>query len=168
MSELHIPQHPSPLLTAKAEKFDLVADLPRLKAMLPALRDLMRRKNLVGLALPQVGWSVRGFLYDPFQQECRVFLNTCWNPLRSKFQPQLEEQEGCLSVGDCKDRRSVPRYHTIHAQATELVGWWTPNPKFKPFDTELFGWEARVFQHESDHLQGILLGGVEKKETSHG
>mgnify|MGYP002651399299 FL=1 len=54
--------------------------------------------------------------------------------------------EGCLSIPGLQG--SVPRFRTIRARWTSLTG--------EEVEQTLQGWQARVFQHEFDHLEGKL------------
>jgi peptide deformylase len=155
-------QHPDPLLKRKARRFEK-ADLPRLLQLLPELQALMRRPEarLVGIAMPQIGWDVAAFVFDPFCQVPRLFLNPHWNAARTTgSMPKMSSFEGCLSVAECRRKVSVDRWRYVRAHAEEVHRWWVPGrAEIRPFSSELADWEARVFQHETDHLDGVLLGG---------
>ena len=106
----------------------------------------------VGLAATQVGVGLRVFVYDYEDAE--------GNPVRGEIiNPVLEigpveegeadwdtEQEGCLSVPG-------ERFPLKRADWAKVVG---VDLKQKPVAIEATGWLARIFQHEFDHLDGIL------------
>lgn len=106
----------------------------------------------VGLAATQVGVGLRVFVYDYEDAE--------GNPVRGEvINPTLEvgpievgeadwdtEQEGCLSIPG-------ERFPLKRADWVRLTG---VNLKKEPIDIEATGWLARIFQHEFDHLDGIL------------
>jgi peptide deformylase len=106
----------------------------------------------VGLAAPQIGVGLRVFVYDYEDAE--------GNPVRGEvINPVLEvgpietgeadwdtEQEGCLSVPG--ERFPLKRADYVHLTGVNL--------KQEPVDIEATGWLARIFQHEFDHLDGIL------------
>ena len=98
----------------------------------------------VGLAAPQVGLSKRiiVFLYD--NKEPRVLIN----PEIIKFSDkQSNYEEGCLSVPG--KVITIKRPETIKVKFRELSG----HPKIESF----VGLNARIIQHEIEHLDGILI-----------
>ena len=58
-----------------------------------------------------------------------------------------EDWEGCLSIPDLRGR--VPRYRDIKVRAYDRTG--------KPVEIQATGFMARVIQHETDHLDGVLF-----------
>ena len=70
--------------------------------------------------------------------------NPSWKPVGDKKEVG---REGCLSLPGRLFR--VERYYEIEAQWTNAVGHHQKK--------KLRGWAARVFQHEADHLKGIIL-----------
>ncbi|MFC7458486.1 peptide deformylase [Brachybacterium sp. GCM10030267] len=79
-------------------------------------------------------------------------------PLRALLDPQVEllgtqrvyAWEGCLSVDGWQS--IVPRARRVRLRATELL----PGGDLREIDEEHGGWPARILQHETDHLAGIL------------
>jgi len=114
--------------------------------------DTMDKAPGVGLAATQVGVGLRVFVYD--------YEDADGNPVRGEvINPVLEvgpvevgeadwdtEQEGCLSVPG--ERFPLKRADWVHLTGVDLNG--------KPVDIEATGWLARIFQHEFDHLDGLL------------
>jgi len=107
--------------------------------------DLMREAKGVGLAAPQVGRNIRLFImnHDGDPANDRVYIN----PQLSDADDEDEDEEGCLSLP--KVNIKVFRNKTIRITAQDLTG-----KKFEQIET---GYLARIWQHETDHLNGILL-----------
>jgi peptide deformylase len=107
--------------------------------------ELMRQANGVGLAAPQVGQNIRLFVmnHDGDPAHDRVYIN----PQLSEADGDEEDEEGCLSLP--KVTIDVFRSKTMRITAQDLTG--------KPFEQIETGYLARIWQHETDHLNGILL-----------
>lgn len=109
--------------------------------------DLMYEARGVGLAGNQVDLPLRLFVAnlacDPEEGEEYVFIN----PVISRAKGMDEQDEGCLSLPEMYG--AVKRPETVHIQAFDLNG--------KEVNAELSGLFARVAQHETDHLDGILF-----------
>jgi peptide deformylase len=105
----------------------------------------------VGLAAPQVHESVRLFVatIDPADDERRepepvVIINPEITLVGSEI---IEDWEGCLSVPDIRGR--VPRAREIVLRAVDRHG--------ERMELRVHSYPARVIQHETDHLDGILF-----------
>lgn len=129
---------------------DLAA--PALKALIADLYETMEAAQGVGIAAPQVGVDLRLMIFG-FEANARypgekpVPMTTLINPWLEILTEEMEEGwEGCLSVPGL--RGSVPRATHIRYGGTLEDG--------APFEREAFGFHARVFQHEFDHLNGVL------------
>jgi peptide deformylase len=97
----------------------------------------------VGLAAPQVGALQRMLVYD-VDDEPHVLVN----PVLGEFSDETEEaEEGCLSVPGVT--MPVERSLSVRVQALDEYG--------EPVDFRAEGYEARVIQHETDHLDGVLI-----------
>ena len=111
--------------------------------------DTMHEYHGVGLAAPQVHEDVRLFVAlldeDPDgKSEAAVIIN----PEIVANSSAIEEGwEGCLSIPDI--RGMVPRYTDIRVQALDRTG--------RPIELNLKNFPARVAQHETDHLEGVLF-----------
>ncbi len=119
---------------------------PRIRETLEDMLETMRESMGVGIAAPQVGIMRRMFVAqpDPYDEE-RVFFMI--NPVMLEMSEEKElGPEGCLSVPDMVG--DVERSVKIKIEATDLNG------ERKVYDFE--GFDARVMQHEYDHLDGIL------------
>ena len=113
------------------------------------------RKYGVGLAAPQVGvrlaLSVIGIKPTPNRPELDVFEQVIINPKYEGVGRRSGAWEGCISIGTGSDviYAKALRYRRISAT-------WI-NEKGKSHQKELDGFVAQVFQHEADHLNGILF-----------
>lgn len=112
--------------------------------------DIMYREKGVGLAAPQVGWSARLFVVnakgEPDPAAERVYINPEILPAVGPLE-EITEEEGCLSIPGVRGK--VTRHRSLRVRALDLSG--------KPFEEDLFDLPARAFQHELDHLDGILF-----------
>jgi peptide deformylase len=106
----------------------------------------------VGLAAPQVGVPLRLFVYswtDDNENHWRgVAINPeLWiTPVPTGDADVDSESEGCLSIPG--ERFPLRRGQRAILHGTDLDR--------KPFEIEAEGWLARIFQHEYDHLDGVL------------
>ena len=96
----------------------------------------------VGLAAPQVGVQQRFFVYD-YDDEPGIIIN----PTIVESRGELAFVEGCLSVPGLS--WEIVRPNEIHVKGFDLDG--------NEVDLELDDYAGRVFQHEIDHLEGVLL-----------
>jgi peptide deformylase len=96
----------------------------------------------VGLAANQVGLQVACFVYDDREGNTGFVAN----PVVSKHAGKQQESEGCLSIpGPYAD---TPRAMRVRLRGRDLEG--------KPIEVNAEGFLARIFQHETDHLNGKL------------
>lgn len=127
-------------------------DDPELKRIIGDMYETMYAADGVGLAAPQIGIDLRlmifGFDANPrYPDEKPVPVTTLINPWLEVLMEETEEGwEGCLSVPGM--RGSVPRSTHIRYGGTLEDGG--------VLEREARGFHARVFQHEFDHLDGIL------------
>ncbi len=97
----------------------------------------------VGLAAPQIGVLQRLLVYD-VDDDPRVLVN----PELDEFSEEIEEtDEGCLSVPGVT--MPVSRPVSLRVRALDAAG--------EPLEFHAEGLEARVIQHEFDHLEGVLI-----------
>jgi peptide deformylase len=162
MAILPIRTYPDPILAGKStpvENFD-----SPLREIVEAMRQTMLNAPGVGLAAVQVGIPKRIFLFaesrpEPEQNQAQEDdqeqaqddmgrIVVCINPVITASEGSVvSENEGCLSVPEL--RANVTRSASVRASAFDENG--------TPFDLELAGMDAIVFQHEFDHLEGILF-----------
>mgnify|MGYP002639818594 CR=1 FL=1 len=111
--------------------------------------DTMYATSGVGLAAPQVGLNIRLLVYNPSGKaehpEEEVVL--CNPKMVFKSKDTESGEEGCLSFPDVNGQ--VVRPLVVKIEAQNLQG--------ETFELELEDWDARIFQHELDHLDGILF-----------
>ena len=125
---------------------------PALKTIIADMYETMHAANGVGLAAPQIGVDLRlmifGFDANPrYPDEPPVPLTTLINPWIELLTEETEEGwEGCLSVPGM--RGLVPRATHIRYGGILEDG--------SAHAVEACGFHARVFQHEFDHLNGVL------------
>jgi peptide deformylase len=106
----------------------------------------------VGLAAPQVGVPLRLFVYNWTDDDAILWRGVAVNPeLLISPTPvgepdEDDESEGCLSLPG--ERFPLRRAARAVLRAVDLDQ--------KPFEIEADGWLARIFQHEYDHLDGVL------------
>jgi len=139
--------YPDPRLRAKnapVTSFD-----EELATTTRAMFDLMYQTGGVGLAAPQVGVNLRMLVYNSTGKAAEAeHEHVLCNPkLVFKTRDQEAGEEGCLSFPDI--RGQVTRPMRVKVEAQDLRG--------EPMTLELEDWEARIFLHEFDHLEGILF-----------
>lgn len=124
-----------------------------LEQLVENMWETMYNAHGVGLAAPQIGKSIRLFIVDTvqfmndeveFEGIKRVFINA--EKLDESGDP-WEFEEGCLSIPEI--RGEVERPRRLHLRYRDL-DW---EMKEEVFD----GMNARVIQHEYDHIDGILF-----------
>jgi peptide deformylase len=140
---ISIVTYPDPRLRRRSEP--VVHFDARLRELVSRMFELMRAEGGVGLAAPQVGVNLRLFVMNHTGEPAddRVVVNPTLTPLEG----ELVGEEGCLSIPDV--RIDVLRADAMRLDAFDLEG--------SPFSVTSSGWETRVWQHENDHLDGILL-----------
>lgn len=141
----------------------ITADYPGLKQLIENMWETMYNGNGVGLAAPQIGLDIRLFMVDSEQlmddeeEESegdskfrltkgirRVFINP--EILEETGEPWTYE-EGCLSIPDV--RVKISRHETLRIKYVD--------EQFQEHTETFSEMNARIIQHEYDHLQGILL-----------
>ena len=139
---------------------EIAQDYPKLDELIINMRETMKNAQGVGLAAPQIGKDIRLFLIDasPFSEneeldeEERNFLKNFNNTF---INAQIVEEdgdewafsEGCLSIPNINE--DVFRNETIHVEYLD--------ENFEKQKASLNGVAARIFQHEYDHIEGILF-----------
>lgn len=139
-----------PLLHTVAAEVEVIDD--GLRVLVADMLATMAAAPGVGLAAPQVGVDARVFVFDWIDDDAVRWHGVAINPelLVSPApvgEPDEEtDSEGCLSVPG----ERFPLLRSEHAvlRAIDLDG--------EPFEIEATGWLARIFQHEYDHLDGVL------------
>lgn len=140
-----------PILFKQAEPVTQF-DTPELHALLQDMEDTMREKNGAGIAAPQIGVSLQVVIFgvganprypDAEEVPYTVLINPVLEPVGEEME---NGWEGCLSVPGM--RGVVPRYKQLRYRGFDQYG--------APIDRTVAGFHARVVQHETDHLLGVL------------
>ena len=144
---------PDPVLKRKAHtvsKFD-----KDLHTLLDDMVETMREAPGVGLAAPQIGLSERIIVIEYYEreedEEVEDAPKKVWamiNPEIVKSSPEMVMGvEGCLSIPGLVGE--VERNEQVWVKGMNRHG--------KPMKVKAKGWLARIFQHEIDHLNGVLF-----------
>ncbi|HBV99545.1 MAG: peptide deformylase [Peptococcaceae bacterium BICA1-7] len=134
------------VLREKAKEVKAVT--PNIIKLLNNMRDTMYANKGVGLAAPQIGVSKRVIVVDVGEG-----LTELINPRIIEASGQLKDTEGCLSLPDMVG--DVIRSAEIRVKGLNRDG--------AEIEIKAGGYEARAFQHEIDHLEGILF--IDKAEN---
>ena len=146
MAVLPIYKLPDAVLRQEAREITEING--NLQRLIDDMAETMYAAPGLGLAANQVGELQRLIVFDVSHKEGRPRkLQVVLNPCIAAGEGEIINEEGCLSVTDfCADVRR-------HAQV--LVKGM--NRHGKPMKIKAKGWLARIFQHEIDHLNGILF-----------
>ncbi len=141
----HLVLHPSAVLRRRADPVDTIDD--GIVSLVEEMFQILEAEQGLGLAAPQVGASKRLFVTDGDEEHGggkRVFIN----PKFILIDGLLEaSEEGCLSLPNI--RGSVRRQPHVIVEALDIDG--------KSFTLEGSALMARCWQHEMDHLDGVLI-----------
>lgn len=138
--------YPDPILLKTAKPLEKIDG--EVKARTGEMFELMYNEKGVGLAAPQVGWNVRLFILNILGEEDRSGERVFINPrILDKGEEYFVEEEGCLSIPEVKG--NVSRPEAILCEYQDLSG--------EKGREEMHELESRVFQHEFDHLNGVLF-----------
>jgi len=143
-NQLNIVIYPNPVLTKLAQPIESVTD--EVRSVAARMLQLMHEAPGVGLAGPQVGLSWRLFVANPTGQpdDDQVFINP---KVTIVGRATEQHDEGCLSLPEVIAAVSRPKQVIIEAM----------DDQGQPFSLEGLGLTARIWQHELDHLDGILI-----------
>lgn len=144
-------------LRHKTANFDFKThDKKEISELIKQMRETMQLAQGVGLSANQLGFDLRVFVVEMIEEgEARKFY-AVFNPEIIKFsQEKFIMEEGCLSVPGVVGLVERPEKIT-------LVGQDKNGKKIK---IKAWGLLARVFQHEADHLNGILF--IDKAKGIH-
>jgi peptide deformylase len=153
MPVLPIVRMGDPVLRSPAAALDRarIAD-PESQRFIDDMVETMRDADGVGLAAPQVGEPAQLFVYEAAGSAedgsdaipLRVVVNPMVEPEAGEL---IYDWEGCLSIPDL--RGLVPRHPAVRVRGLDRFG--------APLDYVARGFEARIVQHEFDHLNGVLF-----------
>lgn len=158
VASLDITVYPEPILRKKTALIKEVT--PEVRAVAHRMIEVMNRLEGIGLAAPQIGLPWRMFVADVPEDpeegrlassdppaamlEPEVYIN----PVLSEYSTERDGfNEGCLSLP--KIRGEVIRPLSVTISAIDLEG--------RPFTKRATGLLARCWQHECDHLDGVLI-----------
>jgi peptide deformylase len=161
MAILKVAHMGHPVLRAKARALEgSEIRSPAVQQLIDDMFETMNEYQGVGLAAPQVHESVRlfvaGFPSDADDDEDDDDEDDARNvPQMALINPEItvvgreqnDDWEGCLSIPDIRGR--VPRARQIVVRAYDRTG--------KRMEIKASGFTARVIQHETDHLDGVLF-----------
>jgi peptide deformylase len=147
-----------PVLRKVGKEVD--ANYPELEKLISNMKETMYNASGVGLAAPQIGKAIRLFIIDasPFAEDedlSEEERDTLKNFNRVFINPKIIKEEGtewvfnegCLSIPDVRE--------DVFRQPTVTIEY--QDEDFKTHTEVLDGLSARVFQHEYDHIEGILF-----------
>lgn len=149
-----------PALRSRAVPYDGQLDDDVLTALIAVMRRTMHAAPGVGLAAPQIGLPLAlAVLADPGAADpataavrerpplpFRVLVNPAYAPVPGEEPERVAFYEGCLSVVGYQ--AVVPRLRRIRLTGADETG--------ARLDEVVQGWPARIVQHETDHLEGVL------------
>jgi peptide deformylase len=140
-----VRQYPDPVLRMKAREVEELDE--SVAELAERMTRLMDEARGVGLAAPQIGIVRRVLVCRTGDEESAVALV---NPRVTASSEELEEaDEGCLSLGAASIVVPVERPLTVTIEAQ--------TPEGESVRLEAEGLQARVIQHEIDHLDGVLI-----------
>lgn len=150
MAILPIVTYNDAVLRQKSEPITEFTD--EVRQFVADLFETMYNSEGVGLAAPQVGKSVQVFVIDADNMMDEgdelpgpmAFINP---KITEKMGRQIPLDEGCLSIPEVTDKVIRPEGVVIEYK----------DENFEDQTIEVWGWLARVIQHEYDHLNGILF-----------
>lgn len=128
-------------LTTKSEE---IKDISKVKDLVSAMKTRMVQWNGIGLAAPQVGHNVRLMVIQLGNKQIVELINP---KITWESDAHVKMEEGCLSIPG--EFEWVMRPAKVKVKFQNVSGeykYWT-----------LSGMDARVFLHEYDHLEGILM-----------
>ena len=140
-----------PILLQQAKPVERF-DTPELHALIADMQDTMKALNGAGIAAPQIGVSLQVVMFGVGQNPRypgaeAVPFTVLINPTLTEMGEDMEEGwEGCLSVPGM--RGLVPRLKSLHYRGFDQFG--------AVIDRKATDFHARVVQHETDHLFGVL------------
>jgi peptide deformylase len=141
MAVLNVRLYGDPVLRKVAEP--VAAVTPEVKKIIEDMVDSMWHQVGIGLAAPQVGISLRIVVMDDSKGGARVLIN----PVITDQRGTVREEEGCLSLPGIFGE--VERSKWVRVSSLDGEGL--------PISFEAQGLQAKVIQHEIDHLDGVLF-----------
>lgn len=143
MAVLPVVKFPDKVLATKAAEVRQITDVDR--KLVRDMIDTMYAEEGVGLAANQIGILKRIFVASADQVRGKELV--FFNPKIVRKEGHIKEFEGCLSVPEFYE--PVKRFKTVWIEGMTLEG--------KQVQMKGEGLLSRIFQHEIDHLNGILF-----------
>jgi len=148
---MNLVLYPDPFLNQVARPVTL-AELREGKAggwnlveLIERMKVTMHLSEGVGLAAPQVRVGLRLFICDPSKDKTGFF--AIFNPVLENLAGSVLDEEGCLSIPGVRGK--VKRAKSLTCSGLDLNG--------QPLSFEFHDLPARICQHETDHLDGMLF-----------
>jgi peptide deformylase len=151
MSILKVARMGHPVLRTKTRPVDRTAiTSPLMQKLIDDMMETMAEYHGVGLAAPQVHEGLRLFVASLDMErgdeptEPIALINPEITPIGTETR---DDWEGCLSIPDIRGK--VPRHYEIKVRGLDRDG--------ERIELRARGFSARIIQHETDHLDGILF-----------
>jgi peptide deformylase len=141
MAVLSMRRYGDPILRQLAAP--VAAVTPEIKTLIADMAETMWHQVGIGLAAPQIGVSLRIFVMDDGKRGARAIVN----PVVTERGGVVKEEEGCLSLPGIF--AEVERSKTLRIEGLDGEG--------QPISFEAQGLQAKIIQHELDHLDGVLF-----------
>ncbi len=139
-----------PVLKTPARDLDPEDSSIDLKKLIEDMFETMYHASGVGLAAPQIGLDLRIFVIDSDKMDDeepgvkQAFINP---QILEESGEKWPYEEGCLSIPDIRE--------DVQRQERLIIKYFDEN--WEEYEEEFTGMNARVIQHEYDHIQGILF-----------
>ena len=143
IDNLRIVHYPDPVLRQSCQPVETFDE--ELRALVTRMFELMRKGKGIGLAAPQVGVPLRLFVCNATGQPQDD--QVCINPVLDDLEEVADMEEGCLSLPDVNI--TVRRARQAKIRAYDVDG--------NAYERQASDLLARVWQHETDHLDGRLI-----------
>ena len=142
-------------LSERAVEIDVRTQATEMREIIKALKDTMREKGLSSLSAPAIGYNRRIFCIDFKDSEIKTFIN----PIIAQARGMQLSIEKCVCIPDKEFMR--PRNNDL------MIIYQRPTGQIE--NRQIVGMSAIVFQHELDHLDGLLISdvGIEIDEDFH-
>jgi peptide deformylase len=141
MAVLSMRRYGDPILRLLAAP--VAAVTPEIKTLIADMAETMWHQVGIGLAAPQIGVSLRIFVMDDGKRGARAIVN----PVVTERGGVVKEEEGCLSLPGIF--AEVERSKSLRVEGLDEDG--------QPIAFEAQGLQAKIIQHELDHLDGVLF-----------
>ncbi len=141
----NVRQFPDPVL--RMQTHDVTVFDEALRALVDRMVRIMTASRGIGLAAPQIGVLQRVLVHQADEEDDPVVL--CNARVIEHGDESETTDEGCLSLGAAEVTVEVERPVRVAVEAVSVDG--------EPLRLEVEGLEARVIQHEIDHLDGVLI-----------